>query len=203
MKKIKILLLSLFLFSLLSFFAIHFVSADSPTPVQELLRLITIVRPEYPQDIEEFWEFNSITSETIKQDIPGIKPGMVYEVQNHRLCPDGVDIGILYHVHISAGPTTDTFLLRGRIGPINCEVWKSQGDGDVNRDGKVNEKDLLIVMVNKVKKPYGPGDCNKDGIVDIIDLKIVYSNFEPLSLAIPTAGKTATTWGKVKIMGVR
>ncbi|MDD5750087.1 MAG: hypothetical protein PHU56_00320 [Candidatus Pacebacteria bacterium] len=175
-----------------------FISISSSSA--NLGRLTTLVRPEFPEVIEQFWEFDEVVDATlVRHDMPDIKAGMTYEVKNHRLCPDNVDIGILYHVHISIGPEPGTFMLRGRIGPKNHDVWKDLGDADVNVDGTVDEIDLLTVMVNKKINIYGPGDCNRDGVVDETDLKIVYASFEgrPFSVS-PSPKKMATTWGAIK-----
>ena len=59
-----------------------------------------------------------------------------------------------------------------------CEGGPGQCDGDANRDGRVDDADLLIVLFQFGQSGFGlQGDVNNDGTVDDADLLIVLFNF--------------------------
>jgi hypothetical protein len=59
-----------------------------------------------------------------------------------------------------------------------CEGGPGQCEGDANRDGRVDEADLLIVLFQFGEFGFGlQGDVNNDGTVDDADLLIVLFNF--------------------------
>jgi hypothetical protein len=59
-----------------------------------------------------------------------------------------------------------------------CEGGPGQCDGDANRDGRVDDADLLIVLFQFGEFGFGlQGDVNNDGTVDDADLLIVLFNF--------------------------
>jgi hypothetical protein len=59
-----------------------------------------------------------------------------------------------------------------------CEGGPGQCDGDANRDGRVDDADLLIVLFQFGQSGFGlQGDVNNDGTVDGADLLIVLFNF--------------------------
>ena len=59
-----------------------------------------------------------------------------------------------------------------------CEGDPGQCEGDANRDGRVDDADLLIVLFQFGQSGFGlQGDVNNDGTVDNADLLIVLFNF--------------------------
>jgi hypothetical protein len=59
-----------------------------------------------------------------------------------------------------------------------CEGGPGQCEGDANRDGRVDDADLLIVLFQFGEFGFGlQGDVNNDGTVDDADLLIVLFNF--------------------------
>jgi hypothetical protein len=59
-----------------------------------------------------------------------------------------------------------------------CEGGPGQCDGDANRDGRVDDADLLIVLFQFGQSGFGlQGDVNNNGTVDDADLLIVLFNF--------------------------
>ncbi len=72
-----------------------------------------------------------------------------------------------------------TINLRGAyfVSQNGCQSGPSC-DGDANRDGRVDDADLLIVLFNFGCSGFGcQGDMNNDGTVDDADLLIVLFNF--------------------------
>jgi hypothetical protein len=59
-----------------------------------------------------------------------------------------------------------------------CEGGPGQCEGDANRDGRVDDADLLIVLFQFGQSGFGlQGDVNNNGTVDDADLLIVLFNF--------------------------
>ena len=73
---------------------------------------------------------------------------------------------------LDPNPTDNTTSVCSLIHPIQP---------DVNGDGKVNVKDLLIVAGAMGSQPPSPpgADVNGDGVVDVVDLTLVAMNFGP------------------------
>ena len=73
-----------------------------------------------------------------------------------------------------------TITLRGAyfVSQNGCEGGPGQCDGDANRDGRVDDADLLIVLFNFGCFGFGcQGDVDNNGTVDDADLLIVLFNF--------------------------
>lgn len=165
------------------------------------LRTVTICRPEYPGYCEEFQEVNVVGNINLKNDYPDFKIGKVYESTHHRVCLDGVDIGITYHEIILAGPQPDTYTIQVRLGPKPGEKTANlkPGIGDVDRNGKVDEQDLLFIMVSIAKNPKDVlADINRDSKVDKDDLAVVYAQFGQITWPVKPQGELSTAWGKIK-----
>jgi hypothetical protein len=64
------------------------------------------------------------------------------------------------------------------VSDQGCEGGPGQCEGDANRDGRVDDADLLIVLFQFGEFGFGlQGDVNNDGRVDDADLLIVLFNF--------------------------
>jgi hypothetical protein len=64
------------------------------------------------------------------------------------------------------------------VSDRGCEGGPGQCEGDANRDGRVDDADLLIVLFQFGEFGFGlQGDVNNDGRVDDADLLIVLFNF--------------------------
>ena len=64
------------------------------------------------------------------------------------------------------------------VSDQGCEGGPGQCEGDANRDGRVDDADLLIVLFQFGEFGFGlQGDVNNDGTVDDADLLIVLFNF--------------------------
>jgi hypothetical protein len=73
-----------------------------------------------------------------------------------------------------------TINLRGAyfVSQNGCEGGPGQCEGDANRDGRVDDADLLIVLFQFGQSGFGlQGDVDNDGDVDDADLLIVLFNF--------------------------
>ncbi len=83
---------------------------------------------------------------------------------------------------------------------------------DVNKDGKINASDLLVVVkainFSKFRKDNPQTDVNKDGAVNIADLELVIDYLDnPITGAAPSlqnavshpSRKLATAWAKLKM----
>ena len=65
-------------------------------------------------------------------------------------------------------------------GSITINLVTIEESADINRDGKVDQQDLLAV-IRKLDTLAGLGlreDINHDGVVDVLDLAIVARFFE-------------------------
>jgi hypothetical protein len=64
------------------------------------------------------------------------------------------------------------------VSDQGCEGGPGQCEGDANRDGRVDDADLLVVLFQFGEFGFGlQGDVNNDGRVDDADLLIVLFNF--------------------------
>jgi len=64
------------------------------------------------------------------------------------------------------------------VSDQGCEGGPGQCEGDANRDGRVDDADLLIVLFQFGEFGFGlQGDVNNDGRVDDADLLVVLFNF--------------------------
>ena len=80
---------------------------------------------------------------------------------------------------------------------------------DVDQNGKINTRDLLLVLLSISSKEVNPrADVNKDGIVNITDLQSVINYLDdPVLGAAPALqrarhhpkGKLVTTWARLKM----